>query len=69
MSGAPIVSGCAVWTIDTDNATLIALNPSSGQTLFSYNIENVVHFETVASADGKIFAANQTQIVAISISS
>jgi outer membrane protein assembly factor BamB len=67
-SSAPIVAGGAVWSIDTDNATLFALNPSSGKTLYSFNLENVVHFQTVASADGKIFAANQTQIVAISIS-
>jgi outer membrane protein assembly factor BamB len=67
-SGAPIVSGGAVWTINIDNGTLLALNPTSGTRLFSYNLGPVVHFETPASADGMIFAASNDQITAISIS-
>jgi outer membrane protein assembly factor BamB len=68
-SGAPIVSGGAVWTIDTDSGTLFAFDPASGATLFSYNLGSVVHFESMASADGKIFVGANDQIVAISIAS
>ena len=67
-SGGPIVSGNAVWTIDTDNGTIFALDPSSGTTLFNYHLGSVVHFETPSSADGMIFAAANDQIIAISIS-
>lgn len=68
MAGAPIVSGNAVWTIDTDNGTIFALDPVSGSTLFNYHLGSVVHFETPSSADGMIFAAANDQIIAISIS-
>jgi outer membrane protein assembly factor BamB len=67
-SGSPIVSGNAVWTIDTDNGTLFALAPTSGATLFSYHLGAVVHFETPASADGMIFAGANDQLIAVSIS-
>lgn len=66
-SGAPLVAGGAVWIIDTDNATLIALNPATGQTMYAYNLANSVHFQTPSSAYGKIFAGEGQQIVAISI--
>lgn len=68
MSGAPIVSGNAVWVIDTDNGTLFALDPSTGSTLFSYHLCSVVHFESTSSADGMILAGAGDRIVAISIS-
>jgi polyvinyl alcohol dehydrogenase (cytochrome) len=68
MSGAPIIAGGAIWAIDTDNGTLLALNVSSGGTLFSYDLGSVVHFETPTSADGLIFVASSDQIDAFSIS-
>ncbi len=67
-SGAPIIAGGAVWDVDIDNATLLALNPTTGQSLYSYQLNNAVHFETPCSADGKIFVGEGQQIVAISIS-
>jgi outer membrane protein assembly factor BamB len=67
-SGAPIVSGNAVWTIDTENGTMLALNPTSGATIFSYHLGSVVHFESPASADGLILAGGNDRITAIQIS-
>jgi outer membrane protein assembly factor BamB len=68
LSGAPIVSGNAVWTIDVDNGTLFALNITSGAMLFSYNLGSVVHFETPASSEGMIFACANEKVIAVSIS-
>lgn len=68
MSGAPIVSGNAVWTLDTDDGTLFALSPTTGATLYSQHLGSVTHFETPASADGKILVGASNQIFAISIS-
>ncbi len=67
-SGAPIVSGSAVWTIDTDNGTLFALNPSTGASVFTYQLGSVVHFESPSSADGMIFACGNDQVTAVFIS-
>lgn len=65
--GAPIVSGNAVWVIDLDNATLLALNPTTGVTIYGYQLNSPVTFETPASADGMIFAAGNNQITAIQL--
>jgi outer membrane protein assembly factor BamB len=67
-SGAPIVAGGAVWAVDLDNATLLALNPTTGQSLYTYQLSYPTTFETPCSADGKIFVGEGQQIVAISIS-
>lgn len=68
MSGAPIISGGAVWTIDTSNGTLFALDPSTGVTRYSYHLGSVVHFESPASAYGLILAGAGDRVIAISIS-
>jgi outer membrane protein assembly factor BamB len=67
-SGAPIIAGGVVWDVDLDNATLLALNPATGQSMYSYQLSSPVTFETPSSADGKIFVGEGQQIVAISIS-
>ena len=66
-AGPPIVAGNAVWYIDTGKGMLHALDTSNGSSIFSYQIGNVAHFSTPASADGLVFVAADKAIKAISI--
>lgn len=66
-AGSPIVSGGAVWSIDQNTGMLHALDASNGTIVFSYNLGNVVHFESPSSAGGLVFAAGDDSIYAFSI--
>jgi outer membrane protein assembly factor BamB len=66
-AGPPIVTPGAVWTVDIDNATLSALDPLTGTTLFSYQLGSVRHFCTPSAGDGKVYVTSNDSIVAIAI--
>jgi polyvinyl alcohol dehydrogenase (cytochrome) len=60
-AGPPIISGGALWTVDTTNAVLHALNLTNGNSLYSFNLGAVAHFTTPSASTGRIFvAANNT---------
>lgn len=66
-AGPPIIAGGAAWTLDTSNATLYAFSAQSGNTLFQYQLGSVVHFETLTSGNGLVFAADGNMLRAFTI--
>jgi hypothetical protein len=63
-AGPPIVAGGAVWTIDIDSATLMALAPDSGRVLARESLGSVTHFATPSAGGGRLFAPADTQVIA-----
>jgi outer membrane protein assembly factor BamB len=65
----PIVAGGLVWTIGRAAAALYAFDATTGQERFRQSLGSADHFTTPAAADGKIFVAAGSTIVAFSGSS
>lgn len=66
-AGSPIVSGGAVWSMDTHSGVLYALNMTEGSAIFNYNLGSVAPFATPSSGDGQIFCAADESIIAVTI--
>lgn len=62
---SPIIAGGAVWAIDVSSGVLYALNPSTGDELFSANLGKVQHFSTPAAIEGFVVAPAARSVVAI----
>jgi hypothetical protein len=65
-AGPPIVAGGIVWTIDPAG-TLYGLNPTTGATVYNFNISVARHFATPAAAGGRLFVPAGTVIRAYSL--
>lgn len=61
----PIVAGGLVWTVDRDSAELFGFDAKTGATEFRQSLGAEDHFTTPAAADGRIFVAAGTKIVAV----
>lgn len=65
--GPPILAAGALWTIDVDNGTLLALNPETGATLFTASIgQQSSRFTTPSAGDGLLYAAAGDTVFAFS---
>jgi outer membrane protein assembly factor BamB len=62
---SPILAAGAVWGIDLSSGVLYALNPSSGEQLYSTNLGKAQHFSTPAAIDGFVVAPAGKSVVAI----
>lgn len=62
---SPIIAAGAVWAIDVSSGVLYALNPSSGEQLFSTNLGKVHHFGTPAAIEGFVIAPAARSVVAV----
>jgi hypothetical protein len=62
-AGPPIVSGGAVWTIDS-GGTLHGYAAGSGSEVASVGLGSVTHFATPSAGGGRLFAPADTQVVA-----
>jgi outer membrane protein assembly factor BamB len=60
----PIFAGGLVWSVGSsvsvDNGVLYALNPSTGATRFSADLNGFEHFATPSAAGGLLFIANDS---------
>lgn len=65
--GSPIISAGAIWAIDPYSATLFALDPSSGATLWTTGLGAAMHFSTPAATDGFVVAPAGSNVVAVSV--
>jgi len=63
--GGPILAFGALWVIDTGSGTLVALDPTDGHRLYSYNGGSAMHFVTPAAAGDHIYAALDRKLVAV----
>jgi outer membrane protein assembly factor BamB len=67
-AGPPIVTGGAVWVIDTSGPTLYALNPTTGTVMGSQAIAGgVEHFVTPSEGGGNIYVPGSGFVQAFSI--
>ncbi len=62
---SPIIAAGAVWAIDVLSGLLYALNPSSGEQLFSTGLGKVQHFGTPAAIEGFVVAPAARSVVAV----
>jgi outer membrane protein assembly factor BamB len=61
----PIIAAGAVWAIDVSSGVLSALNPNTGEQLYSTNLGKVQHFSTPAAIEGFVVAPAARSVVAI----
>jgi outer membrane protein assembly factor BamB len=61
----PIIAAGAVWAIDVSSGILYALNPNTGEQLYSTNLGKVQHFSTPAAIEGFVVAPAARSVVAI----
>ena len=63
--GPTIVTAGAVWSVATDDGVLVAVDPSTGKTLFSQDIGRVPsRFTSPAAAGGRVFVAADRKVLA-----
>jgi hypothetical protein len=55
--GPPVITGNAVWTVDTRNGVIYALSLGNGQVLLRDEIGPVTHFTSLGAGDGRIFVS------------
>src|SRR3954452_5120697 len=66
-AGSPTITDSAIWTMDDSTATLYALNPQDGSTIWKAPtppVSNPQHFLTPAAADGHLYYSHGLTIVA-----
>lgn len=64
-TASPIIAAGVVWAIDTSSGVLYALNPSSGEQVYSTGLGAVHHFSTPAAIEGFVVAPAARSVVAI----
>ena len=64
--GSPILAAGALWAIEPGTATLFALDPASGQVLYSVAVGAAEHFSTPAATEGFVVAPAGMNVVAVS---
>jgi polyvinyl alcohol dehydrogenase (cytochrome) len=62
----PTVAGGLVWSITTNNSTLVAFNPATGQKVTSFSIASSTHFTTPSAANGQLYVGAGTHVYAFS---
>ena len=62
---SPIVAAGAVWAIDVNTSTLLALNPSSGAELYRLRLGSSEHFNTPAATEGYVVSPAGSNVVAV----
>jgi outer membrane protein assembly factor BamB len=62
--GPPVITGNAVWTVDTRNGVIYALSLGNGQVLFQDEIGPVSHFTSLGVGDGRIFVSGNRHAMA-----
>ena len=65
--GSPIITAGAVWAIEPYSATLFALDPATGATLWTTGLGAAMHFSTPAATDGFVVAPAGSSVVAVSV--
>ena len=62
-----IVAAGAVWAVDENSATLFALDPSSGDVLYSLALGAAEHFSTPAATQGYIVVPAGSAVIAVAV--
>jgi polyvinyl alcohol dehydrogenase (cytochrome) len=64
-NGPPVVGGGAVWSVNRDSGTVLALNPATGAVRASYDVGSVEHFASPALSRSRVFVPTATGVVAL----
>jgi len=64
-AGPPILAGGVLWSIDTADAKLYALNPSTGKTMTTMTLAGVPHFASPSAALGLLLIGTNTGVTAL----
>jgi hypothetical protein len=64
---SPIWAAGALWAVEPGSATLVAVDPSSGRTLFSTGVGAATRFGTPAAIEGFVVAPAGKRVVAVSV--
>ncbi len=65
-AGPPVVSGGAVWSVDTGSGDLIAFDATDGHEVFRTGLGTVTHFATPAAVGGRLYVAATDRVLAFS---
>jgi outer membrane protein assembly factor BamB len=63
--GPPVVGGGRVWSVNTDNGNLYALDEATGATLASISLGSVPHFASPTLWGGQVLIGTMTGVVDI----
>lgn len=66
ITGAPVIGGGRVWSLDRTNGTLNALDPATGATMESVPVGSVNRFATPALYDNSVIVGTLTGVMAFS---
>jgi outer membrane protein assembly factor BamB len=64
-AGPPIIAGGAVWTLDQESGTLLALDPVNGRERGRIHVGPAAHFAAPSAAGGLILIAAGRQVTAV----
>jgi polyvinyl alcohol dehydrogenase (cytochrome) len=64
--GSPILAAGAVWALEPDSGILYALEPSTGEVLWSKGLGPAAHFSTPAATEGFVVVPAGKKVVAVS---
>ena len=65
--GSPILAAGAVWVVEPSTATLFALDPGTGKSLYTTRLDGATRFGTPAATDGFVVAPAGRKVVAVSV--
>ncbi len=64
--GPPVLGGGAVFSVDPDSGTVLALDPATGAVRASYDVGSVAHFASPALSGSRVFLPTTSGVVALS---
>jgi outer membrane protein assembly factor BamB len=64
-AGPPILASGVLWSVDTSNSTLFALNPATGATITTVALPSVPHFASPSAALGLVLVGTNAGVTAL----
>lgn len=63
--GPPVVGGGAVWSLNTADGVLFAIDPNTGATLGSISVGRLPHFASPTLSAGQVFVGTMAGVTAV----
>ena len=67
-AGSPVVTGNVTWAVDIDTAQLLGFNLTTAQSLYSFSLGSVEHFETPAASSDDLLVGGGNELYAFALS-
>ncbi|HEV7205521.1 MAG TPA: PQQ-binding-like beta-propeller repeat protein [Jatrophihabitans sp.] len=68
VTGAPVVGGGRVWSLDTDAGVLHALDPATGKSRAQITVGGVTRFATPALSGARVYLPTQSGLTVVGVS-